>query len=202
MFEKVRSGVRRSAEVYINLCNLMERLAKRNEGLGADYLRIALALRSVTDMSASTYAVDTNDVPLLNAGLDATAKHLSASQSLLDDEARAWDEGVIEDLKRQRDALVSVRDMFDRADRFSKDTIPYLERKIERNETKLAGLKAKPTESIKPGELEKVEEAIIRVGRCDDRNLAGDETDPCRTNDPSLRNMPEGCSLKNASGMN
>ena len=28
------------------------------------------------------------------------AKHVSNSQSLLEDEARAWDQGVLEDLKR------------------------------------------------------------------------------------------------------
>jgi hypothetical protein len=28
------------------------------------------------------------------------AKHISNSQSLLEDEARAWDQGVLEDLKR------------------------------------------------------------------------------------------------------
>ena len=164
-FETVRSGVKRSAEMYINLCNLLERLTKRNEGVAADYLRVSLALRTLTETSSSTYAVDTNDVPLLNSGLEATAKHLSASQSLLEDEARAWDEGVVEDMKRQRDALVSVRDMFDRADRLSRDTIPALERKIQNNETKLAGLKSRPEESVKPGEIEKVEDAIIRV--CD-----------------------------------
>ncbi|KAI9846724.1 MAG: Sorting nexin mvp1 [Thelocarpon superellum] len=164
-FETVRSGVLRSSEIYISLCNLMERLAKRNEGLGADYLRVAVALQSATETSAGTYAVDTNDVPLLNAGLDATAKHLSASQSLLEDEARAWDGGVIEDMKRQRDTLVSVRDMFDRAERLSKDTIPMLERKIQNNETRLAALKARPDDAVKPGEIEKVEEAIIRDKR-------------------------------------
>ena len=162
-FDTVRSGVRRSSEVYINLCNVFERLAKRNEGLGADYLRIALSLQTLTEVSGDSYAVDTNDVPLLNAGLQATAKHLSASQSLLEDESRGWDEGVIEDLKRQRDSLVSVRDMFDRSDRLSRDSIPALERKIQVNENKLAGLKARADDAVKPGEVEKVEEAILRV---------------------------------------
>jgi sorting nexin-8 len=93
----------------------------------------------------------------------ATAKHLSNSQGLLEDEARAWDEGVLEDLKRQRDALVSMREMFDRRDRYDKDNIPYLERRIQANETKLTGLRNKPEGLLKPGEIEKVTEAIIKV---------------------------------------
>lgn len=160
LFDQVRSGVRRSAEVYINLCNLLERLTKRNEGIAADYLRFSLALQSLTEVSADTYAVDTNDVPLLNEGLTSTAKHLSASQSLLEDEARAWDEGVLEDFKKQRDCLVSMRDLFDRRDRYAKDNIPQLEKRIQANENKLTIIRAKLEQ--RPGEAEKVEEAILR----------------------------------------
>lgn len=163
LFDTTRTGVRRSAEIYINLCNLMDRLAKRNEGLAADHLRISLSLQSLTDISQDTYATDTNDVPLLNEGLQATAKHMSNSQSLLEDEARAWDQGVLEDLKRQRDALVSMRDMFDRRDRYDTNNIPYLERRIQTNENKLVAIRTKPENLVKPGEVERVTEAILKV---------------------------------------
>ncbi|KAH6680405.1 sorting nexin-like protein mvp1 [Halenospora varia] len=162
LFDTTRTGVRRSAEIYINLCNLVDRLAKRNEGLAADKLRLSLSLQSLTDVSQDTYATDTNDVPLLNEGLHSMAKHLSNSQSLLEDEARAWDQGVLEDLKRQRDTLVSMRDMFDRRDRYDKDNIPYLERRIQNNENKLVAIRAKPENLVKPGEIDKVTEAIIK----------------------------------------
>ncbi|PWY69121.1 hypothetical protein BO70DRAFT_390213 [Aspergillus heteromorphus CBS 117.55] len=162
MFDTVRSGVKRSAEVYINLCTLLERLAKRNEGLAADHLRFSLALQSLTEVTRDTYAFDTNDVPLLNEGIKATARHLSASQSLLEDEARAWEEGMLEDLKRQRDCLVGVREMFDRRDRYARNNIPQLERRIENNERKLQELRARPQGTVKPGEAEKVEEAIFK----------------------------------------
>ncbi|KAL9075046.1 MAG: hypothetical protein Q9157_004161 [Trypethelium eluteriae] len=161
-FDTVRSGVRRSAEVYINLCSLVERLAKRNEGIAAEYLRLSVALQTLTEASADTYAIDKNDVPLLNEGLNATAKHLSSSQILLEDEAKAWDEGVLEDMKAQRDTLVSMRDLFDRRDRYARDNIPQLERRIQANENKLSGIRAKPEQSQKAGEAEKVEEAIIK----------------------------------------
>ncbi|KAI9783258.1 MAG: Sorting nexin mvp1 [Geoglossum umbratile] len=162
VFDTVRSGVRRSAEIYINLCNLMERLSKRNEGIAADYLRFSRALQTLADQSESVYAIDTNDIPLLNDGLNATAKHLSISQSLMEDEARAWDTGVLEDLKRQRDILVSMRDMFDRKDKLARDNIPQLERRIQNNEHKLALVRGRPLESVKPGEAEKIEEAIVK----------------------------------------
>jgi sorting nexin-8 len=162
-FETVRSGVQRSAEIYINLCTLLERLAKRNDGLAADHLRFSLALQSLTEVTKDTYSVDTNDIPALNTGITATARHLSASQSLLEDEARAWSDGVLEDLKRQRDVLVSVREMFDRKDRYAKNNIPQLERRIEASERKLQELRARPAGQAKPGEIEKVEDSIFKV---------------------------------------
>ncbi|MBE7179725.1 MAG: hypothetical protein INR71_00700 [Terriglobus roseus] len=145
---------------------MVERLAKRNEGIAAEYGRCSTLLQTLTEATADTYAADTNDVPLLNEGIMATAKHLSQGQALLDDEAKAWDEGVLEDLKRQRDCLVSVRDMFDRRDRYDRDNIPQLERRIESNERKLSGIRGRPEGTVKPGEAEKVEEAIFKV-RCE-----------------------------------
>lgn len=161
-FDTVRSGVRRSAEVLVNLCVMMERLDKQKEGLAAGYARFSLTVQSLTELTPDTYNVDTNDVPLLNEGLNSTAKHLIKDSELLGDEARAWDEGVLEDLKRQRDCLVSVRDMFDRRDRYAKDNIPALEKRIQANENKVAGLRARPEQQRKPGEVERVEEAIVK----------------------------------------
>ncbi|KAI4601230.1 Sorting nexin mvp1 [Pestalotiopsis sp. 9143b] len=162
LFERTRAGVRRSADLYINTCNLMDRLAKRSEGVAADHARMAVSLASMTEVSADTYATDTNDVPLLNDGLVAMSKRLKTAQGLLEDESKAWETGVLEDLKRQRDALVSVREMFDRRERLDKDNIPTLERRIQNNETKLAGLRAKPEGLVKPGEVERVVESIIK----------------------------------------
>ncbi|KAK4223917.1 putative sorting nexin mvp-1 [Podospora fimiseda] len=160
LFQRTRAGVKRSSELYIGVCNIMDRLVKRAEGVAADHARVALSLTSLTEVSADTYATDANDVPLLNDGLQAMSRHLRTAQSLMEDEARAWDEGVLEDLKRQRDALVSLRDLFDRRERLDKDNIPFLERRIATNENKLAALRAKP--EVKPGEVEKVVEAIIK----------------------------------------
>jgi sorting nexin-8 len=159
----VRNGVKKSADSYIGLCNLLERLAKRNQGMAADSLRFSQALVSLTEESESTYATDTNDVPLMNEGIKSTARHLETCQTLMEDEAKAWDEGALEDFKRQRDTLVSIRDMFDRRDRFAKDNIPQLERRIEANEAKLSQIKSKPEGTVKPGEAEKVEQAILAV---------------------------------------
>jgi len=149
----------------------MERVIKRKEGLAAEYGRLALTMQTVTETSEDTYSIDTNDVPMLNEGILASAKHITTGQILLEDESRGWDEGVLEDTKRQRDGLVSMRDMFDRKDKLSKDNIPQLERRIQATESKLAGVRAKPDNLKKPGEEHKLGEAISKVSPSKDGPL-------------------------------
>lgn len=138
----------------------MERLTKRNEAMAADNLKFSLALQSLTEGNSDTYAIDTNDVPLLNEGINATAKHMANAQSLLEDEARGWDQGTLEDFKKIRDAMVSMKDLFDRRDRYAKDNILQLEKRIQASENKLIALRQKPPGAVKPGEMEKVESSI------------------------------------------
>jgi sorting nexin-8 len=120
-----------------------------------------LNLLSIAETSSDVYAIDRNEVPILNDGLTSVARHLASSQTLLDNEARGWDEGVLEDLKIVRDGLVSLRELFDRWSRL-KDNIPQLEKRILQNEQKLQTIKLKG-DAAKPGEAEKVENAIVAV---------------------------------------
>ncbi|KAK6533383.1 Sorting nexin mvp1 [Orbilia ellipsospora] len=160
-FETVRSGIRRSSETYIGLCNLLERIEKRHEGVAADYRRFSQALESLTDASEATYKMDTSEVALLNDGLVAVSRHLNTAQNIMEDEIKAWDVGVLEDLKRHRDALVSMRELFERKDKYAGDNIPYLEKRIKTTEEKLKVTRLKPAEQVKPGEMEKMEQSIV-----------------------------------------
>lgn len=130
-------------------------------------MRFSLSLRALTDCSEATYAVDTSEIPQLNNGLTAVANHLSQSQQLLEDETKAWDAGILEDLKRQRDCLVSMREMFERKERFQVDNIPQLEKQIKQSKLKLEQLKQSEARmgELKPGEKEMretTEKGILR----------------------------------------
>lgn len=185
--------------MYINLCNVTERLCKRKEAIAGEYGRFSLNLNTLTEASSDAYAIETNEVPLLNEGIKSTAKHLSTSQSLLEDEQRAWDEGLLEDLKSMRDALVSMRDMFDRKDKLSKDNIPQLEKRIQANESKLQQIRSKG-DLAKPGEAEKVETAIVNVGiSMNSLSFTHFANIDCRTNNPSSPSTLEACSSRSAS---
>src|SRR5690554_4523413 len=136
-FTTIRSGLRRSADLYINLCTLLDRLEERYQGVAADYHRFSTALRSLTDASEATYAIDTSDVPALNNGLLAVSAAMNTSRTLLTDESSAYEAGALEDLKTLRDELVTMRELFERVERaLGADPIPGLKKRIERNEGK------------------------------------------------------------------
>ena len=78
------------------------------------------------------------------------------------DEARTTDELLLEDLKAIRDSHVSMRDLFDRHDRLSRNSIPTLAKRIAASEAKLSAVAAKPEGQRKPNEAEKLTEAIER----------------------------------------
>jgi hypothetical protein len=199
LFDRVRTGVRRSAEQYINLCTYAERLAKRHGGIAAESARVSGSLRTLTDVAADTYAADSGDILPLNLGMAAASKHYAAAQALLDDEARAWDEGALEDLKRQRDAMVSVREMFERRDRYDRDNIPFLERRIKTNEERLGAIRARPDGNVKPGEAEKLEDAILRVSFLDTADGEDMLTLGFRTRSPSSISTRAASSSRSAS---
>ena len=143
-FETVRSGLRRSADIYIGLCALVERLGKRQEGLAGEFGRFAQALDALTDVSEATYAVDTAEVEGLNEGLRCVGRFLGNAMGLLVDEARGWEEGLLEDMKRQRDGIVAMREMFDRRERMSADAVGQLEKAIAQAQKKIEVLRARP----------------------------------------------------------
>ena len=181
LFDTTRSGLKKSAEIYINLCITVDRLVKRTEGIASDHAKIAQTLNSLTGATHATYSIDdsvcpkarTFEVsnnkapkPSINVSLGQTAKYCDLYQGLLKDEVGAWDEGLLEDLKSHRDALVSMRDMFERRDHYERDTmnkIPNWEKRIKKNEEKLAALRQKPDGMVKPGEEDKIAQAIIKV---------------------------------------
>lgn len=209
MFEKARSGIVRSAESYIHLCNLFDRLVRRNEGFGAEQLRVARALQGLTESIPDTYTGASNEVQLLNSGIMATATHLTTSQTLLGDESQAWNEGMLEDLKRQRDRLISMREMFDRRDHFAVNSIAQLELQIEASEKKLEDLRGRREGSVKAGEIERFEQSILKVScpraplsLCVISIIIVLTRYLCRTNKPSSSSASGICSSKTAFARN
>lgn len=82
---------------------------------------------------------------------------------MLVDESRAWDEGILEDLKRQRDVLVAMKETFDRRDRLANDNVSSLEKRITNAEAKIQTIRGKPDAAAKADQIVKLEDQIKRV---------------------------------------
>jgi sorting nexin-8 len=91
------------------------------------------------------------------------ARGLDLVSGVLIDESRAWDEGILEDLKRQRDVLVAMKEAFDRRDRLAVDNVPSLEKRITNAETKIQTIRGKPDASSKEDQIVKLEDQIKKV---------------------------------------
>ena len=93
----------------------------------------------------------------------SVARGLDLVSGVLGDESRAWDEGILEDLKRQRDVLVAMKECFDRKDRLAGDNVTSLEKRITNAELKIQAINAKPDAATKADQIGKLNEQIEKV---------------------------------------
>jgi sorting nexin-8 len=101
--------------------------------------------------------------PAIDSGLRSVSQGLDLVSGILGDEARSWDEGILEDLKRQRDVLVGMKEMFERRDRLAGDNVPGLEKRITSNEEKIRSFRERPDAELKVEQIIKLEEQIKNV---------------------------------------
>ncbi|CAG8563346.1 17336_t:CDS:10 [Funneliformis caledonium] len=145
---KVYNKLDDAIEHYRNMCNLMERMARRQEGMAADYMRYSLALNSLIEKEKGCYIDDCYNCSQVVHGLEQVSIHFQKTGAVMEDAAIATLDTVLENLKRHRDLLVSFR-TFERRDRLAVDTIETLNSRIETNQAKLT-----PLAGVKDAELE------------------------------------------------
>ncbi|KAK9453997.1 hypothetical protein V1511DRAFT_522493 [Dipodascopsis uninucleata] len=159
-WEDVKEGIKMEAEIYTDLCLLIDRMEKRQESVASDHQRFSQSLNTLNDATQKTYSVDTNDLSLIQDGIKNVSKYLSNAQTLLEDESRGWEIGVLEDFKRHRDILISVKELFDRKEKLDMNNIPYLERRIHNNENRLKQMRDRS--DIKISEIDRVAHSVAR----------------------------------------
>lgn len=155
--DKVYKKLDDTIDHYRNMCNLMERIARRQEGMATDYMRYSLALNSLIEKEKGCYIEDCYNCTQVVHGLEQVSSHFQRTSTVMEDVANATLDIVLENLKRQRDLLVSFRETFERKDRLVVDTVESLNNRIKANQTKLIPLDGKEgTEQ----EIERLKSAI------------------------------------------
>lgn len=106
---KARKRVTAGINHYVNLCFIMERMIRRMHGQATDFSRYSIALNSLAEAELRYHAGECRNCQHVVKGYENVAKHMQSESSLLEDQVGISTDGVLENLKKFRDLLVSFR---------------------------------------------------------------------------------------------
>ncbi|KAF9123132.1 Sorting nexin mvp1 [Mortierella sp. 14UC] len=150
--EAVKRRLPASIEYYRTMVATLDRIQKRSEASAADYTRFSLAVGALADCEKQCHIDDCYNCGQLSSAYGKIGSHFSQASTLMDLQARSAQQGMVESLKRHRDLLISVRELFQRRDRIREGNMSeMLKKRIASNEAKLKTLRASATNASGAG---------------------------------------------------
>ncbi|KAI1311061.1 Sorting nexin mvp1 [Mortierella claussenii] len=147
--EAVKRRLPTSIEYYRSMVHVLDRTQKRTEANAADYTRFSLALNALADCERKCHIEDCYNCGQLSQGYTKISSHFSQASGLLEVQARATQQGMVESLKRHRDLLVSVQELMQRRDHSREGNVAeMLKKRIATNETRLKALETSAANAI------------------------------------------------------
>ncbi|KAI8137121.1 hypothetical protein BJV82DRAFT_525877 [Fennellomyces sp. T-0311] len=140
---KARQRVDAGIEHYVNLCFIMERMIRRMHGQATDFVRYSITLNSLAE-TEHRYHSDCEQCQQVVQGYENVAKHMQRESTILENQVSSSADGVLENLKRFRDLLVSFRELEERQDKLGGSQIESLKKRIATNRTKVNQHKGVP----------------------------------------------------------
>ncbi|RUP45908.1 hypothetical protein BC936DRAFT_147597 [Jimgerdemannia flammicorona] len=156
--EKVRKRLGPSIEHYKNMCFILEKFIRRYESAATDYVRYGSTLNMLGDTEKQCHLEDCHNCGQVVRGYQQVSAYMERASTILEEQANADNDGVLENLKRHRDLLVSVKELFDRKDRLSGNTIELVQKRIAGNQIKLAAAREQAGQEDMARRLEKTVE--------------------------------------------
>ncbi|ORZ17446.1 hypothetical protein BCR41DRAFT_304804 [Lobosporangium transversale] len=136
--ETIKKRLPASIEYYRSMVHVFDRIQKRTEANAADYTRLSLALNALADCERKCHIDDCYNCGQLSQGYNKIGSHFSQTSGLLEEQAHATQRGMVENLKRHRDLLVSVQELLQRRDYSKEGSLSeVLRKRIASNENKL-----------------------------------------------------------------
>ncbi|KAI9469069.1 MAG: hypothetical protein EXX96DRAFT_512860 [Benjaminiella poitrasii] len=166
--QKTQKRVAAGIHHYVNLCFIMERMIRRMHGQATDFSRYSIALNSLAEAELRYHAGECRNCQQVVRGYETVSKHMQTESSLLEDQVGHATDGVLENLKRFRDLLVSFRDLDERRSKLSVNQADVITKRVQANRTKVHQNKGVPGLEA---EVEKLEELI----RADELELANQQ---------------------------
>lgn len=175
-WRNVKHSAESARDTLTQLCKLTDRISKRNSAMAQDLAYVSNVLLALNQTVPLLYGSGNNnpdhfadtetegDLPLIQSNIKNFSVYMQKSGSILLDEGSSLEMGLVEDVKTLRDTVISVLEIFSRYERFGGDTIPFLERRIKANETKISSSVALATAqgnvNIRAAEREKMLKSI------------------------------------------
>ncbi|KAI7853201.1 hypothetical protein BDC45DRAFT_511566, partial [Circinella umbellata] len=153
---KAHQRVDMGIEHYINLCFIMERMIRRMHGQATDFVRYSITLNALAETD-NRYHSDCEPCQQVIQGYENVAKHMHRESTILENQVSSAADGVLENLKRFRDLLVSFRELEQRRDKLGGNQIETLKKRITNNQTKINQHKGVPGLEA---EVTKLEESL------------------------------------------
>lgn len=145
--QRTQLALRGAVDSFTELVHLQERIIKRRDSLAVDQLRFGLAMESFGEGERHNGAFNTlgrENGPSIARGLSSVAKYHGKLGGVREEEKRREEDGILENLKRHRDVLLSMSELFQRHAKGAGDNIPQLEKRIGASNGKIAAIEAKP----------------------------------------------------------
>ncbi|KAJ3091662.1 Sorting nexin mvp1 [Quaeritorhiza haematococci] len=141
--EKLKANLEVLIEQYRNMSNIMEKIARRGDGIAVDFMRFSLILNKLTEIQ-DFVNVECVTSPLVNSSYNDIAGGLQRISRVVEEQSQAAFDGVVESLKTYRDLLIAIQELIQRRDRaLGQMMIDALEKRKTSNQEKLQDAEAK-----------------------------------------------------------
>ncbi|CEP15908.1 hypothetical protein [Parasitella parasitica] len=121
-----------SIQQYERMCVIMNQMNRLKKALGTDYMRYSTTLNSVSELDKNCWVPDCQGCPEVIRGYGSIVKSLQQAGIMLNKQAKATGDSIVESLKRQRDLLESFRELLERRERMSPIQNETLSRQVAR----------------------------------------------------------------------
>ncbi|KAI9280716.1 hypothetical protein BY458DRAFT_500147 [Sporodiniella umbellata] len=166
--QKTKKRVSATINHYINLCLIMERMIRRMNGQAADFSRYSIALNSLAEADLRYHAGECVNCQCVVRGYETVSRHMQIQSNILESQVGSATDGILENLKRFRDLVVSFRDLEERRRKLSLYQKDDITKRLSSNRAKLHQTKGIPGMET---EAEKLQESI----RIDEEELSVQE---------------------------
>ncbi|KAI9318419.1 hypothetical protein BX666DRAFT_1927689 [Dichotomocladium elegans] len=102
---------------YTSLCSILERQIELYHAQNKEFVQYSNALKSMSELEQPCYIPECQSCPMMVQGYESVAKYIQHAGGILDNQAQALADGIVERLKQHRELYLSFKDMLERKEK-------------------------------------------------------------------------------------